>query len=240
MNGRLMGLFGSNLLSSARDLLFPKKCFGCGWEGEWLCQQCLKKNQSRPGIFCPVCRRLISENCCCPRNNCKWLGSLADYQDPFVSEMIRGIKYNGITELVGSFWRSRLESYWQKFGDRYTCNSILVPLPLHRQKLLSRGFNQSFVLCETLAEVTGLSIADDLIVRTINNKAQAGSDFLARQKNVQGIFKADYRALSKYWDREVVLVDDVYTTGATMNECAKELAKKGFRGVSAIVLAINR
>lgn len=234
-----MKLSGNNFLLSAHDLLFPKKCFGCGQEGEWLCRECLMKNQSRPGIFCPVCRHLISDNCQCRLDNFKLIGSLADYNDPFVLEIIRNIKYNGIIDLVDLFWKSRLENFWKIFGQNYCADSLLVPIPLHRQKLLWRGFNQSLIIANLLSDISGCPVADQLIMRIKNNKSQAGSNFLARQNNVKGIFRINYRELSSCWGRNIVLIDDVYTTGATMAECAKEFEKRGFKKLSAVVLAIS-
>jgi ComF family protein len=113
-------------------------------------------------------------------------------------------------------------------------------LPIHQRKKLKRGFNQSELLAQKLAELSGLKVANDLLFRLVNNKSQAGSgDLEARKKNTIGIFKINYRALSHYQGRKILLLDDVYTTGSTIDEALQVLEQAGFADISVLVVALN-
>ena len=107
------------------------------------------------------------------------------------------------------------------------------------ERFLERGFNQSELIARELAEISGLSVNCDLLKRIIYNEPQVGLSGRRRLENIKGIFGIDYRALSDCWGRELILIDDVYTTGSTMSEAAKVLKSAGFKRVHGLVLAVD-
>ena len=108
---------------------------------------------------------------------------------------------------------------------------FLVPVPLHWKRKLKRGYNQSFLLANKLS---GFDISTDLI-RIKDTKTQASLSFKKRQKNVRGAF--DIRKGHPFENANICLIDDIKTTGATLNECANILKQAGAKKVFAIVLS---
>jgi ComF family protein len=118
----------------------------------------------------------------------------------------------------------------------FESNPLLVPVPLHPRRLNWRGFNQSELFAKELADAFQMEMADDVIERTVNTIPQVDiKEREQRLKNLSGIFKILNR--EKIIGREVLLVDDVCTTGATLNECAKILKANGASKVVALVIA---
>jgi ComF family protein len=220
------------------DLIFPKFCLSCGAEGNWLCRSCRQALKIQPKEICPVCRREVV-GAKCPGDVLSKLWVLSEYHEPLIENSIRRLKYDFLTALISEVWSLYLNNFWLKFNRDISHRSLLVPVPLHRRKLLERGFNQSTLIARELSEISALEAAEGLLVRKIYNQPQVGLIGEKRRKNVQGIFKVDYRALSDYWNREIILIDDVHTTGSTIGECAMALHQAGFRQVSALVLAIG-
>jgi ComF family protein len=149
-----------------------------------------------------------------------------------LQQMIPAFK-NGRTELVsiaGFLGNSALEG-----SGFYNDIELFVPVPLHWSRRLVRGYNQSLLLARKLKH-PGAKISTDL-VRIRRTKLQpAMASPTARAKNVAGAFAVHYR--HKFTNRKICLVDDIKTTGATLNECAKTLKEAGASKVFALVLAV--
>lgn len=193
------------------DLFFPKYCVSCRVEGEYLCEKCSK--------------------CLCPRLESEKLGdidellSLFRYSEtPAVKELIKLMKYKFCREIVEIFDFGQLKSLE---------NCIVVPVPLHRKRLAYRGFNQAEVLGEYVANLHKLKLGN-LLKRVRHTDQQARLRRSSRLENMKGAFE-----LCEQLDSCSIflLVDDVATTGATLNECAKTLRKAGAKKVLAFVLA---
>lgn len=102
---------------------------------------------------------------------------------------------------------------------------ILLPVPLHPVRRRERGYNQSEILAEHASLQCGIPMLPDIIKRTVNNPSQTGLDLADRKRNVDGIFEIEKPEEIK--GKRILLIDDVITSGVTMNECAKLLKKKG-------------
>lgn len=104
-------------------------------------------------------------------------------------------------------------------------NTILVPIPLHSEKLFQRNFNQAELLAREVAAETGFTVIPDLLIRKLDKPPQAGLSRGKRMANMQGIFCANYNRLAGYFKNSVriILVDDVYTTGATIRDAIRAL-----------------
>jgi ComF family protein len=144
-------------------------------------------------------------------------------------EAIHTLKYNGVQELaipLGNLLRRRLRQYY------HLRQAIAIPIPLHRSRECERGFNQAELLTRQLAQ----SRAIDVLVRYRRTKAQAKLDHETRLTNLARSFGINKNAHSRIVGQKVILVDDVATTGSTLDTAAAILKKSGVAEVWAVVL----
>lgn len=220
------------------DLIYPNYCLSCDSEGDLLCPSCSEKLIIRPQKICPICKRAEEvRNCQNSRLNNLW--TLAHYQDYLISDLIHKFKYEHLTSLAEAVWKKYLIIFWQKHGEKISQKTILIPVPLHKKRYLHRGYNQSEIIASELSKISGLEVNNKLLYRSVYHEPQVGLSGSARLSNVKGIFKINYRAQSAVWGRDILLIDDVYTTGSTMAECALTLHLAGIKEVSGMVLAID-
>jgi ComF family protein len=120
--------------------------------------------------------------------------------------------------------------------DLFSEDMVMVPVPLHARRLRKRGFNQSALLARALAKRTGCRVSLDALVRGRPTPTQGGLSFAQRRRNVAGAFMVRPRYRDVVAGRSIVLVDDVWTTGATMEACGRVLRRAGAQRVSAVVV----
>lgn len=114
---------------------------------------------------------------------------------------------------------------------------LLVPVPLHWQRLLSRRFNQSAEIARALAAATGLDYRPDILVRARPTRQQVGLKARERQANVRGAFQVPRPLRADLAGKRIVIIDDVYTTGATLKACARALSRAGAEDVDCLTFA---
>ncbi len=115
-------------------------------------------------------------------------------------------------------------------------NAILVPVPMHPRKARARGFNQAEILAAALAKKTGAEMKADLLKRVVNTPPQSGLTPKSRAENVRGVFKVNGKY--KINGAKIILIDDIFTTGASLNECALILAEGGAGKITCMTLSI--
>lgn len=123
-------------------------------------------------------------------------------------------------------------------GELVAESEIVVPVPLARRRLLARRFNQAAVLAREVARLTGLDYQPLLLERIRATESQVGLTRGQRQRNVTGAFAVSARAASRLEGRNILLVDDVITTGSTVGACARILARAGAARVDVLALAL--
>jgi ComF family protein len=116
-------------------------------------------------------------------------------------------------------------------------DAILVPIPLHRWRIWQRGFNQSLLIARSVTRLTGQQVLPSPILRTKRTSPLGGLSRTARSREVRGAFKMDLAHIGSIKGRQVLLVDDVYTTGATTNACADVLKRAGAETVHILCWA---
>lgn len=144
-------------------------------------------------------------------------------------EAIHALKYNAFPAIARPLGE-HLAEIWRTRGTQV---DGVIPVPLHTERLQQRGYNQSALLAETLCDIVGLPLYDNLIYRTRSTRPQVGLTHAERLQNVADAFAATPDVAGKQW----LLVDDVCTTGATLEGCAAALWAKGALQVWAVVLA---
>lgn len=148
-------------------------------------------------------------------------------------EIIRRLKYHGAFYLLPDIERIMRDCPW--FADSFE-NTRLVPVPLHPRRLRERGFNQSFLLAERFAAVGRSLEVRELLVRVKDTKSQISLTRAQRQDNTRNAFElVEMTTLQK--DRPHVVIDDVFTTGATLNACCQVLRRAGIRDLRILTLA---
>jgi len=239
----MMGIFGKFL-----ELIYPPKCHICqnflpvnGGGSNHICSECLGSLVRITSPLCPICgtpfvSRVEKDHLCgdCLRKR-PFFDALAAplLYEGGVMEAIHQIKYSGRTYIAGSLGGLLLPFAKERFGD--TNGALMMPVPLHPKRLRERGFNQSLVLARTIAIYLETDI-DFLSLRRVRYpQPQTGLKKVERKRNVKGAFGLAGRPNLK--GRTVILVDDVATTGSTLNECAKVLKRAGCDKVFCLVLA---
>jgi len=219
----------------ALDFLFPQWCVGCGSEGGFLCSNCRKTLPRIVPPVCPRCGRPQADDRLC--SVCiDGLVNLDGIRSPFrfentVRQAVHRLKYDNLRALASPL----VELLYDYVVSCPVPGEVIVPVPLHRKRLRERGYNQSGLLARELGRMMGLPVVDDCLTRDRHNPSQARTSSVEeRRQNVLGLFSCRN---SRLRDKKVILIDDVATSGATLDSCATALKQSGAASVWALVLA---
>jgi competence protein ComFC len=237
-----MGL-AAEIAGGLVDFFFPRLCLVCmeklGEDEEVICDSCRKTMHEVAKPVCPLCgagaRKLSKKKCYdCPKPPTFFDRARARYQYAGVlPEAIRKMKYRKRLEAVDVFGKL-LFLYWkEEMGDEQV--DCIIPVPLHASRERHRGFNQAEMIADVLTRYSEVPTVAGALLRIRPTKTQTGLLPDERRKNVEGAFAVPYAPIVK--DRRVLLIDDVYTTGSTVNECARVLKEAGCARVAVLTLA---
>jgi ComF family protein len=235
--------------AAALDLLYPPACLACrraiGAQGG-LCPDCWSAMRF---IERPYCERLGTpfETDLASSESGRFLSSAAVADPPVFARaravvrfeegparlLVHRLKYGDRGELAGPMgrWMTRAGAELLDEAD------VLIPVPLHRLRLAQRRFNQSAALARTIARNSGVPLRSDLLTRPKPTPPQVGLTRRLRAKNMQGAFAVAEEKRIELAGRRVVLVDDVMTSGATLNAASRVLLRAGAKQVDALVFA---
>jgi ComF family protein len=232
------------------DLFFPKFCLGCQKEGTYLCQDCRSLLDILEYNYClcethPVPLPFGSDGKCQKCKDKKLSGlyfALSFKEGALTKKLIHQFKYPPYLKDLAETLAGILAEHFiltQKNTNEFWGNSVFIPIPLAEKKLKERGYNQSEELAKELAEILKIPVISDVLIKIKNTKPQAESKKEEREKNLLGAFAVNKNcAVSEAAQfSRIYLVDDVYTTGATMEECARVLRDSGAKSVWGIALA---
>lgn len=225
------------------DILFPKTCVGCDKIGVYFCPRCIQ-DIKQTDLVCPFCERPsiggVTHPVCQRKYGLDGLWSLGVYQEP-LRGAIQKLKYRWIKELarvlagiVIEYWARYQPYLLEQIKKDQGQNWTVLPVPLYFARQNWRGFNQSALLAELLAKQLGLKYLH-ILKRTRNTKPQVKLDSDKRRANIKNAFSLNTKYLIH--DTNVILVDDVWTTGATLKECCRLLKRGGAKKVWGVTLA---
>jgi len=204
------------------NLFFPKFCFFCQKEGSFLCLDC----KATFPVFSTHIKKKIA-----------FLDDLyfaLDYREPRVSFLIKKFKYFPFLKELGEELSFFLFEHFQMLERKPDFSDFLVvPIPLEKERKKWRGFNQSEILAFEISKFFGLKMENDLLERTKKTLPQAELKREEREENMKDAFSVK----KNFKGEKILLVDDVFTSGATLREAARVLKKKGAKKVIGIVLA---
>lgn len=220
---------------TALDFVFPRVCLGCNWSSVYICPDCSLKLIKISPPFCPRCGRPQIDGALCPvcfqnKSSIDLLRSVFIFEG-IIRKAIIELKYNNIRALAKELAVMMSEYY----KDSTIPGEILVPVPLHSRRLKNRGYNQSFLLSHYLGNLINLPVSSGCLVRTRDTSPQVLSvGYAERLMNVSGAFTCRNDSLN---GKSVIIVDDVYTSGATLEACAEALRDSGCTLISGFTLA---
>lgn len=226
---------GFELLSPLVNLFFPKLCTGCGndlygTQAE-LCLSCMDK--------LPVTNFHLHGNN--PVEKIFWgrlpLAVASSYlyftKDSLIQHLLHEFKYRGNKEIGHFLGRCMGQSFVE--SNRFHPIQALIPLPLHPRKEKKRGYNQAAVLCDGIAEVFNIPVLKNVIARPTVTETQTHKNRIRRWQNIEGKFLL--KEPSAIENRHILLIDDVVTTGATLEACGQELIQAESVTLSIATLA---
>lgn len=223
------------------DLLFPCFCINCGREGSYLCQDCQSLAEISQYQYCPFCfsPRIVLDGRTCPScRRTKTLSGLycaASYNNFIVKKLINQFKYAYVKELSRPLAYLITAHLLNLNRSPDFNNFILIPVPLHKKKLKQRGFNQAEEIGKELSGALEIPIFKNVLLKTKQTPAQVDLEKEQREENIKGVFICQKPELIQR--RKILLIDDVFTTGSTMEECARLLKEAGAKEIWGIVVA---
>lgn len=232
------------------DLFFPQKCASCAKPGEPLCAAC-QRVLFKPGGQCLICGfRNGTGKICSP---CTWKSGFqveaelpqnlkqvlwAGRYDGALKDAVWELKYKRRKTLAGPLAEMLFQKFSEIFPDFRNEEFFVIPIPLHKNKLRQRGFNQAELLAREFSRLSKIQLLANLLLKVKETSAQVDvQNREARIKNLEGAFSATENALifTKY--KTIILIDDISTTGATLLHASRALASAGAQKIIGLVVA---
>jgi competence protein ComFC len=219
-------------LDTILELVFPSKCLACSRSGSLLCLECLSDFPEAE------------------RKSADWIFPVYDYRHPPVKKALWALKYKGKKVLAEVFAQAVYEKITEELSDLYVLENftspLLIPIPLSAKRKRERGFNQSEVLCREILKEHHmrtstdqsliLELGEKILIKPAETEHQARiRERKSRLRNIAGSFTAINQSRLK--GRNVILIDDILTTGATLTEARKVLKLAGARKIVAFTVA---
>ena len=230
-----LSLLTGQLQEKIVDFFFPRRCVGCGKVGDFLCVDC---RQKLPRILSPICKKCgkpessgnLCSACWGQKTEIDGIRSVFRFEG-IVRQAIHYLKYRNLKS-ISSCLAMLMADYLR---DNPVYGGILVPVPLHSRRLRERGYNQSSLLAQELGKLIDIPVIDGSLRRIKDSLPQARTTAIEeRRKNVKEAFACRDESLK---EKSVILIDDVCTSGATLEACAVALKASGAISVWGLTLA---
>lgn len=213
-----------NFLDCVLNFIFPP-----------LCGICLKTSKK---YICEECMELIKF---------KSLNKIDTYNNKNFKEHLYILKYEGIIRQRMLDYKFKEKSYLHRSFSEMILDSkeniefikkydVLIPIPIHKDRMRTRGYNQSELIAKDLAyEIKNIKLENRVLIKTKNIIAQSSLNKKQRENNIKDVYQI--KSVEKVMNKKILLLDDIYTTGSTVNECAKILKEAGCKEVGIITIA---
>ena len=220
-----MAEFLTKISSTITNLFYPRNCIFCNKKGVNVCDECFKTKLKKYDQVCHVCSHKVYKHGIFVHSDCqkqtKLDGIFSCYRyNKFAKQILKLIKYDGYYNLIKDLAGSVLE----KFSNLPIGYDLLAPIPIHKERFEKRGFNQAELIAKALTWNY-----KNILIRDKNTKPQAELDKEQRLCNVENAFSLNPGANVR--GKTILLIDDVFTTGATLENCAEVLKMNGAKRV---------
>lgn len=206
-----------NFFDHALEIIFPPKCGICGKIGE--------------GYICNNCYNMFIINKIYKNYNSERFHMLK--YEGIIRDKLIEYKFNDKTYLYRMFYEILIKD--KNACDFFKGYDIIIPVPIHKKRKTLRGYNQSELIAKKLSDKFKMPMYIDVLKKQINTIPQSSLGKKARKNNAQNVYKVDN--MQKIKNKNVVILDDIYTTGATANECIKVLKDAGAYRVGIVTIA---
>ena len=207
----------------ALNFLFPQKCGICFRRGNFeVCESCIRKIRTHENI------NIINFK----NKNLDILVYFFRYEG-YIRRLILKFKFFNKFYIGKVFSKIILKN--KKICGKLKFYDIIIPVPMHKIKKSERGYNQTEILAEYLAKSLNISYDKNILVKIVNNKRQSSLSEKERYKNIKNVFKI--KNSDKIKNKRIILIDDICTTSATLEECSKILKLAGTKEILALVIA---
>ena len=250
---RIRDIMSADMISAVRaaaaitqDLLFPRRCPFCDQPvrpfGALACPECsaaVHRISPRRDVLCCRCGKPLkdegAEYCReCLKESHAYRRGCAVYRYRELSGPIYRFKYERRAEYAEFFGRAMAQRFLEEFDPAYV--DALIPVPLSKERLAGRGWNQAQLLADVLGRQIHVPVRTDILIRRESTQALRGAGARERRANLKRAFHVTGDDVKS---KVYVLVDDIYTTGATIDACSRELLRAGAGGIFFITLAIG-
>ncbi len=245
-NQPVLSSASDTLLAGLADLIFPPKCIQCGVllkisRAHSFCRDCFSEITFIRSPICPCCGRPIQSEAeedhlcgqCIASEPCFSVARAVGIYEKVLLEAIHRFKYKRDFKVGNALGKLMAFYTFPLFEPR--SYDLIMPVPLHRKRLRQRGFNQAVILAKEIAGHYGLELETAVLKRRKHTLPQFDLGRSERGQNVKDAFEV--RRKDKLEGRRVLLVDDVYTTGSTIRECARTLMEAGAEEIAVLTLA---
>ncbi|TSC77716.1 MAG: putative amidophosphoribosyltransferase [Parcubacteria group bacterium Gr01-1014_24] len=214
-------------LNTILDMVFPVNCISCGKPGVNLCLICL--------LDSPLAER----------ENARWIFPLYDYRHPPIKKALWLFKYKGKKRLASIFAEILYGKIMEELSELSLMENfrepILIPIPLSAKRYRERGYNQAELICKELIKLdnnVNFKLENNILIKPRDTKHQAHIENRSeRLKNIIGSFTVKNESINLIKGRNIILIDDITTTGATLTEARKTLKQAGARKIIAFTVA---
>ncbi len=204
------------IVDIALDFIFPPTCGICG--------------KLHEGYICKTCYEQIQEYLY--KNNSENIFYLLQYKDIVRDKMI-DFKFNDKSYLYNMFCEILVKN--KNACEFLKSYDIIIPVPIHKKRKKSRGYNQSELIARKISNDFNIPIYTDVLIKQKNNKMQSSLNKSDRIKNIQNVYKVKNE--DKIKEKNVLILDDIYTTGLTTKECKRTLENAGAKQVGIMIIA---
>lgn len=205
------------------DFLFPICCYGCQKSGVILCNACSSR----------IPRASFDDF------EKKQIYAVFDYRDKTIKRLLWALKYKGGRTVAHIIAEKMYDELFEELGEHEVfenfTNPLIIPIPLSKKRMRERGFNQAELIAKEFSVCSQIDIDSHVLIKTKNTPPQTSLKKAARLKNLIGCFSIQNQDSIR--ERNIILIDDITTTGATLREAQKTLIESGARKVIGFVIA---